>query len=88
KNGQTGYVGSRASGKFYRGYEKGKQQGDSASLWFRHEVELRSVNREIPLHVLTDPDRYFCGFYPYLAEVYQLVAKSQPVAEVIPTRQR
>ena len=88
QGGSTFTVGTRSGGKLYRGYEKGKQQGDSASLWFRHEVELRSVNREIPLHVLTDPDRYFCGFYPYLAEVYQLVAKSQPVAEVIPTRQR
>lgn len=86
--GSTFTVGTRSGGKLYRGYEKGKQQGDSASLWFRHEVELRSVNREIPLHVLTDPDRYFCGFYPYMAEVYHLVANAQPVAEVIPTRQR
>jgi len=88
QGGSTFTVGTRSGGKLYRGYEKGKQQGDSASLWFRHEVELRSVNREIPLHVLTDPDRYFCGFYPYMAEVYQLVANAQPVAEVIPTRQR
>ncbi len=86
--GRTFTVGGRSSGKFLRNYEKGKQQGDPASEWDRYEVELRSTNLEIPLFVLIEPDRYFCGFYPYLAEVYELVFKAEPVAEVIPTRQR
>jgi phage replication initiation protein len=82
QGGSTFTVGSRAGGKLYRGYEKGKQQGDTDSQWFRHEVELRSSNREIPLHVLTDPDRYFVCFYPYLAEVFQIVKETtvEPVS--------
>lgn len=88
QGGSTFTVGTRSGGKLYRGYEKGKQQGDSASLWFRHEVELRSSNREIPLHVLTDPDRYFVGFYPYLAEVFQLVKETTVEPVSIPCKRR
>ncbi len=88
QGGSTFTVGSRSGGKLYRGYEKGKQQGDSASLWFRHEVELRSANREIPLYVLTDPDRYFVGFYPYLAEVFQLVKATALEPLSIPCKRR
>jgi phage replication initiation protein len=88
QGGSTFTVGTRAGGKLYRGYEKGKQQGDPASLWFRHEVELRSANREIPLHVLTDPDRYFAGFYPYTAEVLQIAKAAAVVPSVIPCKRR
>ena len=38
--GKTLYVGHRASGKFLRVYEKGKQFGDQTSPWVRAEVEL------------------------------------------------
>lgn len=90
--GRTFYVGSRAGGKLYRGYEKGKQGGDTESLWFRHEVELRSSNREIPLHILTKPDQYFAGFYPWSAHVLELVAEADaatvPEAVTVPIRKR
>ncbi|QSR35202.1 hypothetical protein CFI10_09365 [Marinobacterium iners] len=80
--GCTFYVGSRGGGKLYRGYEKGLQlQSTEHPNWFRHEVELRSSNREISLHVLTDPDSYFAGFYPYMAAVLEMV-KSSPVTAV------
>jgi phage replication initiation protein len=88
QGGSTFTVGTRAGGKLYRGYEKGKQLGDPASLWFRHEVELRSANREIPLHVLTEPDRYFAGFYPYTAEVLQIIKSASVVPSVIPCKRR
>lgn len=61
--GSTFYLGSRESGKLFRGYEKGKQLGDPESPWFRCEVEWRNRHREIPLDALTDPGRYFAGAY-------------------------
>jgi phage replication initiation protein len=79
--GSTFYVGRRQSGKMYRGYEKGRQKGDPTSPWFRHEVEIRAADREIPLHVLTDPDTYFAGAYPYCADVLDICAVS-----AVPTR--
>lgn len=86
--GCTFYVGSRAGGKLYRGYEKGRQQGDTDSKWFRHEVEFRSANREIPLHVLTKPDSFFAGFYPYLAEVLELLKSAATAAVSVPCKRR
>jgi phage replication initiation protein len=64
--GCTLYVGSRESGKLFRGYEKGKQQGDPESAWFRCEVEYRAVHRELPVQMLTNPSAYLAGAYPYL----------------------
>lgn len=69
--GRTLQVGSRANGKLYRGYEKGKQLGNSESLWFRHEVELGNKSRIIPLDILLHPSEYFAGTYPYMAEIAQ-----------------
>lgn len=74
--GRTLQVGSRESGKLYRGYEKGKQLGDSASFWFRHEVEISNKARVIPLDVLLDPTGYFVGCYPYCAEVVSLAGNA------------
>ncbi len=70
--GRTLQVGTREGGKLYRGYEKGKQLGDSESFWFRHEVELSNKNRLIPLEVLTNPTSVFKGCYPYCAELLEL----------------
>jgi phage replication initiation protein len=68
-NGRTFYVGRRKNGKLYRGYEKGKQLGDPASLWVRHEVELHNRDRIVPWDVLWHPGKYVAGAYPYLAWV-------------------
>lgn len=65
--GRTLYVGNRRNGKFFRGYEKGKQLGDPASNWLRLEVEFKSVDREIPFDVLTRAGEYLAAAYPCLA---------------------
>ena len=62
--GRTLYVGKRANGKCFRGYEKGKQLGDKTSPWFRIEVEWRAKDRVIPYDVLTRPGVYLAGSYP------------------------
>ncbi|ANQ85054.1 putative phage replication initiation factor [Azoarcus olearius] len=65
--GKTFYVGSRESGRLFRGYEKGKEQGDPDSNWFRLEVETRNRNREpIPTDAIRDPGPYFAGAYACL----------------------
>lgn len=65
--GRSFYVGSRTSGKLYRCYEKGKQLGKTDSPWVRHEMELRNIDREIPLDVLLNPTTYLAGAYPCMA---------------------
>lgn len=65
QNNRTFYVGSRASGKIFRSYEKGHQLGDLGDSWTRHELELRSVNRVIPLDALLHPADYFAGGYKF-----------------------
>lgn len=62
-DGCTYYVGSRSSGKLFRGYEKGKEQGNPESPWFRCEVEWRNRHREIPLDAITEPGKFFAGSY-------------------------
>lgn len=69
RKGCTFYVGSRESGKLFRGYEKGRQLGDPESEWFRLEVEYRAVHRELPAQMLTDPGAYLAGSYPCLADI-------------------
>jgi phage replication initiation protein len=61
--GQTLYVGHRSNGKMARMYEKGKEQGDPESRWFRIEVELRSKSRLLPSDILTSPGQYLAGTY-------------------------
>ncbi len=67
--GRTLEVGRRVNGKMLRAYEKGRQLGDSDSDWTRFEVELRNIDRDLPLDVLTDCDRYFAGAYECLRRV-------------------
>ncbi|QCB46430.1 replication initiation factor domain-containing protein [Hydrogenophaga sp. PAMC20947] len=64
--GRTIGIGSRASGKYARCYEKGKQLGDTTSPWTRIEVEWRAQDRHIPYDVLTRPGQYLAGAYPCL----------------------
>jgi phage replication initiation protein len=66
--GRTLYIGTRTSGKFCRFYEKGKKEGDAASLWCRVEVEFKSADRIIPLDILISPSEFFAGTYPCFSE--------------------
>ena len=69
--GRTVYVGNRKNGKFFRGYEKGKQLGDPSSPWVRLETELKGVDREIPFDVLTRAGEYLAATYPALGFISQ-----------------
>lgn len=64
--GKTFYVGSRTTGKLFRGYEKGREQGDPESNWFRLEVEQRNRHRELTTDMIRDPGAYFAGAYECL----------------------
>lgn len=64
REGRTLYVGVRGNGKFARIYEKGKQLGDSWSVWNRFEVELGDRDRVIPYDAISNPTPYFAGAYP------------------------
>jgi phage replication initiation protein len=65
-SGRTITIGSRKNGKFFRAYEKGREQGDRESDWNRAEVEFHNTDRIIPLDVLINPSQYFVGAYPCL----------------------
>lgn len=69
--GRTFQVGKRENGKLYRGYEKGKQQGDKESAWFRSEVEFGSAGKHLELEMLIYPSQYFAGAYPYCLELVE-----------------
>lgn len=62
--GRTLTIGQRQSSKFCRFYEKGKKEGDKASLWCRCEVEFKNTNTVILPEVLLNPSQFFCGAYP------------------------
>jgi phage replication initiation protein len=66
--GRTLTIGMRTSSKFCRFYEKGKKEGDKASLWCRCEVEFKNSNTIILPQVLLNPSEYFVGAYPCLAD--------------------
>ncbi|WP_343730456.1 replication initiation factor domain-containing protein [Duganella sp.] len=70
--GRTFTVGQRSSSKFCRFYEKGKKEGDKASLWCRCEVEFKNTSMVILPEVLLNPSQYFCGAYPCFAEFAQV----------------
>lgn len=80
--GRTIQIGTREN-KMYRGYEKGKQLGDSDSLWFRSEVQLSGKNRDIPLDILTDPTGYFVACYPYCMELIENAHEYSPTEKRI-----
>jgi phage replication initiation protein len=66
-DGRSFYVGKRQSGKMLRCYEKGKQLQDKHNPnWVRWEVEIRNIDRVIPLDALENPFKYFAGCYPAL----------------------
>jgi phage replication initiation protein len=66
-SGRSFYVGKRSNGKMLRCYEKGKHLKDLKNInWVRWEVELRNIDREIPLDALINPSTYFSGSYPAL----------------------
>lgn len=66
--GRTLTIGTRASSKFCRFYEKGRKEGDRESLWCRCEVEFKNSNTVIPPEALLNPTEYFVGAYPCLSE--------------------
>jgi len=82
--GFTLYVGKRGGAKFFRGYEKHRQQLDTVETegelqqrsedlsdhydWLRLEVETRNANCEIPLSAVSNLDAYLLGIYPRLFE--------------------
>lgn len=83
--GRTFYVGTRESGKFFRGYEKGRQLGDKDSEWVRMELEFKSVNRELPYDMLLKPGAYLAAAYPALGhlDVQQCrIATTQKATEI------
>ncbi|MEZ5444575.1 MAG: replication initiation factor domain-containing protein [Gammaproteobacteria bacterium] len=63
-DGKTLYVGARANGKMCRCYEKGKEQGDPCSPWFRVEVEWRHQSRVLGWEMVTRPGAFLAGAYP------------------------
>lgn len=67
--GLTFYVGSRDSGKMFRGYEKGKQLGDKSSPWVRAETELHGDTFHLIPEMLIHPTSYFVMLYPVLTAV-------------------
>lgn len=81
RRGSTCHVGRRENGKLVRGYEKSMQLARKQG-WFRVEVELRSINRRIPLEAVLDPSAYFAGANSYCA----LLADSSRVERVVTKR--
>ena len=44
-------------------------------------MRLGNRDRVIPLDVLTDPDRYFCGAYPALSHMLEAAAEAIPTVQ-------
>ncbi len=66
-DGRTFYIGKRVNGLYCRIYDKGAQtQSVDKPTWLRIEIELKSVDRIIPIEVLLVPHEYFAGAYPCL----------------------
>jgi phage replication initiation protein len=76
QHGRTLYVGKAQNGKMMRCYEKGKQLGDLESPWVRWEVQFGNRDREVPLAILTERDKFFAGAYPALEELVQVVGEA------------
>lgn len=64
--GKTFYVGNRKNGKLLRMYEKGKEQRDPNSPWFRVELELKNKGRIVPWQILFMAGQYLAGSYKAL----------------------
>ncbi len=65
--GISAYIGHRRNGKSMVVYEKGKQLGDSQSVWCRVEARLGSRDRVIELDCLLSPTKRFVDMYKPLA---------------------
>lgn len=76
--GRTLYVGKRQNGKMLRCYEKGRQLGQPDNPWVRFEVEIRNIDRDIPLDILTDCDTYFAGAYKCMERVLDAAPTKVP----------
>ncbi|MES2414343.1 MAG: replication initiation factor domain-containing protein [Pseudomonadota bacterium] len=75
KHGRTLEIGRRENGKMCRVYEKGRQLGDPDSPWTRFEVEIRNNERDIPIEILTECDKYFVGAYKCLEQIIDAAAE-------------
>lgn len=71
ESGRTVYIGKNVGNQQLCVYEKGKQQGDSASPWVRWEGRFGSKYRVIPLEILTEPAAYLVGHFPALAWIQE-----------------
>lgn len=83
--GRTLYIGNRKNGKFCRVYEKGKQLGDASSSWVRVEVEMKSIQRIIPLDALLRPGEYLAAAYPafgWISEHQERILTVQKKTEI------
>lgn len=84
--GLTLGIGNRASGKYCRIYQKGKQLGDASSEWTRLEVEWRDQDRDIPYDILTKPGQYLAGAYPCfagLAAIQSIIKTVSKAAKIV-----
>ena len=76
--GRTLSIGRRTNGMFCRIYEKGLQlSSESTPNWVRCEVELKSVDRIIPLEVLLKPHHFFAGSFP----IFNVLSQTQTRVE-------
>jgi DNA relaxase NicK len=83
--GRTCSIGERASDKFGRFYEKGFEMlsklpeadreavtdidGFAVDGIYRSEIEFKAKTRPIPWAVIDGRDQYFCGAYPFCADI-------------------
>jgi DNA relaxase NicK len=74
--GSTFYVGSSASSRMLRCYEKGKQLGDPNSAWVRWEVQLRVAGGRIPFDVMTSPGAAIRGAFAALEFVSETATRA------------
>lgn len=63
-SGRTLYIGSPASPRYCRIYEKGKQLGQPDSKWVRTEIEFKAKGTRIDLDALLHPSNFFALAYP------------------------
>lgn len=81
RHGRTLEVGRRENGKMLRAYEKGRQLGDPTSTWTRFEVEVRNIDRVIPMDILTRCDEYFVGAYRCLERLLEVAGERIATAQ-------
>lgn len=82
-SGRTFYVGKRKNGKLLRVYEKGKQLGDTSSLWVRWELELHNRDRIIPWEVILEPGKYLAASYAcmdWVSEIQERIRTTRQTA--------